>query len=124
MIVLALALPLLMMAALFALDAFENWLFPPRSLPGTHPLRTPRKTSHPDDGYRAATSRWLCRIRRRLADPRAFLRPATGSQDCPSGTRPGPPAPSPPGSPRSLRLHRHPQTPRTTTSAFETWLWS
>ncbi|WP_328430289.1 hypothetical protein [Streptomyces sp. NBC_00443] len=29
MIVLALVLPLLMMAALFALDAFENWLFPP-----------------------------------------------------------------------------------------------
>jgi hypothetical protein len=28
-IVLALALPLLMMAALFALDAFEDWLFPP-----------------------------------------------------------------------------------------------
>ncbi|MFJ9148383.1 hypothetical protein ACIRP7_09955 [Streptomyces sp. NPDC102270] len=26
---LALALPLLMMAVLFALDAFENWLFPP-----------------------------------------------------------------------------------------------
>lgn len=52
--VLALALPLIMMAALFALDAFENWLFPPPSLPGTHPLRTPRKTSHPDDGSRAA----------------------------------------------------------------------
>lgn len=29
MIVLALALPLLMMAALFALVAFEDWLFPP-----------------------------------------------------------------------------------------------
>jgi len=28
-IVLALALPLLMMAVLLALDAFEDWLFPP-----------------------------------------------------------------------------------------------
>lgn len=29
MIALVLALPLLMLAALFALDAFEDWLFPP-----------------------------------------------------------------------------------------------
>lgn len=54
MIVLALALPLLMMAVLFALDAFENWLFPPPSPPGTHPLLTPRKTSHPDHRSRTA----------------------------------------------------------------------
>jgi hypothetical protein len=36
-IVLALALPLLMMAALFALDAFEDWLFPPAEPAGTTP---------------------------------------------------------------------------------------
>ncbi|MDT0484675.1 MULTISPECIES: hypothetical protein [Streptomyces] len=37
MIVLALALPLLMMGALFALDAFENWLFPPSEPAGNTP---------------------------------------------------------------------------------------
>ncbi|MET9793805.1 hypothetical protein [Streptomyces canus] len=37
MIVLALALPLLMMAVLFALDAFENWLFPPSEPAGSAP---------------------------------------------------------------------------------------
>lgn len=37
MIVLALALPLLMMAAVFALDAFEDWLFPPAEPAGTEP---------------------------------------------------------------------------------------
>ncbi|WP_406172010.1 hypothetical protein OIE52_50215 [Streptomyces canus] len=37
MIVLALALPLIMMAALFALDAFENWLFPPSEPAGNAP---------------------------------------------------------------------------------------
>ena len=36
-IVLALALPLLMMGALFALDAFENWLFPPSEPAGNTP---------------------------------------------------------------------------------------
>ncbi|HSX99599.1 MAG TPA: hypothetical protein VLG91_19760, partial [Streptomyces sp.] len=36
-IVLALALPLLMMAALFALNAFEDWLFPPAE-DATHDL--------------------------------------------------------------------------------------
>lgn len=98
-IVLALALPLLMMAALFALDALENWLFPPPSLPGTHPRRTPRKTSHPDDGFRAAhqpvtaphqatASQTLERSLRPTADRKTALRGH------------GPPhAPSPPRSP-------------------------
>lgn len=119
-IVLALALPLLMMAALFALDALENWLFPPPSLPGTHPRRTPRKTSHPDDGFRAAhqpvtaphqatASQTLERSLRPTADRKTALRGH------------GPPhAPSPPRSPRSLRLHRHPRTPHMTTPAFKT----
>ncbi|MFG2732831.1 hypothetical protein [Streptomyces canus] len=34
---LALALPLILMAALFALDAFENWLFPPSEPAGNTP---------------------------------------------------------------------------------------
>jgi hypothetical protein len=36
-IVLALALPLIMLVALFALDAFENWLFPPSEPAGNAP---------------------------------------------------------------------------------------
>lgn len=60
MIVLALALPLLMMAALFALDAFESWLFPPPSPPKAQALGAPRQTAHPDNDCRAAHPRELC----------------------------------------------------------------
>ncbi|MFB0620851.1 hypothetical protein [Streptomyces sp. AGS-58] len=47
MLVLAFALmtPVVMMAALFALDAFENWLFPP--LPATGNTRIADDTHDP-----------------------------------------------------------------------------